>query len=99
MNKWTRGPWTVRSVEAHGSTVQGPFGVAVAWCGVGSASDASGWYAITTREAQANAHLIAAAPDLAAVADLVLQHASIEMPEELISAASAALRRARGERP
>ena len=46
--------------------------------------------------ARANARLIAAAPELLGVADLVLAHASVETPPELVRAATAALAKARG---
>lgn len=44
----------------------------------------------------ANARLIAAAPDLLDVAMSVLEHASIEMPQTLISAAERAVDKATG---
>ena len=44
----------------------------------------------------ANARLIAAAPDLLDVAKSVLEHASIEMPQTLIAAAERAVANATG---
>lgn len=46
-------------------------------------------------EAKANAHLIAAAPELLEVCEMVLEFASIEMPPELIDKATAAIAKAR----
>lgn len=53
---------------------------------------------LTVRERQANARLIAAAPDLADVAHMVLTTATVYTPPELVRAATAALRKA-GEIP
>lgn len=47
-------------------------------------------------EIEANADLIAAAPDLFAVAQMVIDMATIETPPELLSAANFALRKAEG---
>lgn len=48
-------------------------------------------------EGAANARLIAAAPDLLAVALAVLEHACIEMPQALIAAAEMAVAKATGD--
>ena len=58
----TPGPWA-----QAGQRVNGPQGVLVAWCGEASSIDvAGGFYAVSKTEAEANARLIAAAPDLLA---------------------------------
>ena len=58
----TPGPWA-----QAGQRVNGPAGVLVAWCGEASSIDvAGGFYAVSKTEAEANARLIAAAPDLLA---------------------------------
>ena len=60
--KHSPGPWA-----QAGQRVNGPHGVLVAWCGEASSIDvAVGFYAVSKTEAEANARLIAAAPDLLA---------------------------------
>ncbi len=48
----------------------------------------------TASFSEANAHLIAAAPDLLEVAEMVLSTATVETPKELIDAAEAAVNKA-----
>jgi hypothetical protein len=47
--------------------------------------------------AEANAELIALLPDLLDLAEQMLAEASVEMPSDLIAAADAVIRKARGE--
>ena len=64
MIKHTPGPWTVeKSLEQkHGTRV---IAIApVAWCGTNSSFGVDGNQSISAKQARANAHLIAAAPDL-----------------------------------
>lgn len=55
-------------------------------------------YADHEDQIEANANLIAAAPDLLAVAEMVLDTATIETPGELLAAAKAAIAKAEGRR-
>lgn len=66
MTKHTPGPWVIRQTQDYGSSVEavGGCGVGVAWCGANATAGERGAYVIGRREAQANARLIAAAPDL-----------------------------------
>lgn len=89
MSRHTPGPWgriiadgyTVRHPQIYSDT--GPVANAT-WLGDGRLD-----------ELNANARLIAAAPDLLSVAEMVL--ATAEMPAELIEAARAAIAKAGGE--
>ena len=60
-------PWAIGATHSHGTGVTGPLGVSVAWCGCAMTVSAAGSYSIGEHEAQANARLIAAAPDMYAV--------------------------------
>ena len=62
--KATPGPWEAGGKKSHGTSVYGPKTVSVAWVGCASTHGDLGHYAIDSDEAHANAHLIAAAPDL-----------------------------------
>lgn len=58
MSEHTPGPWTIHTRFDDGAEVR-----AIAWCGVVCVGS-SGNQSIDAAEARANAHLIAAAPDL-----------------------------------
>ena len=62
MTKHTPGPWTTNPRGEDGAEVYAL--ASVAWCGIASTHGASGSQVIRAAEAQANARLIAAAPDL-----------------------------------
>lgn len=55
-------------------------------------------YAHHNAEIEPNANLIASAPDLFAVAAMVLDTATIETPAELLAAAKTAIAKAEGRR-
>lgn len=59
MSKYTPGPW-----KRRGNTVSGPFGVTVVHCMDNGVWGEKGCHSITKTEANANARLIAAAPEL-----------------------------------
>ncbi len=58
-DKHTAGPWVAGSKE-----VRGPLDVKIAWCGDNGIYGRDGSYVISIEEAEANARLCAAAPDL-----------------------------------
>ena len=60
----TPGPWTMHPRFDDGAEVRAL--APVAWCGAASTHGASSSQSIDAAEARANAHLIAAAPDLLA---------------------------------
>lgn len=64
MSKHTPGPWSIREVSKHGTSVDGFVGVGVAWCGANTTVGNKGAHSISESEAEANARLIAAAPEL-----------------------------------
>jgi hypothetical protein len=66
-SKHTPGPWVTR-----GQTVMGEYGVQVAWCGEATTCSADYVYSIDHEEAEHNARLIAAAPDMLAVLETIL---------------------------
>lgn len=89
MSKYTPGPWrafirkrakVIAILSQNGDAI-------VAWPGFDSSD-----YNISTQVH--NARLIAAAPDLADVAHMVLNTATVYTPPELVQAATAALRKA-----
>jgi hypothetical protein len=98
MSKHTPGPW-----RANHEDVLGPGNMTVAWCTTGFSYDheADG-YSISKVEAHANAHLIAAAPDMF---NALQQYAIAERtknPERLERARTARIRamiKALGEQP
>lgn len=91
MSKHTPGPWKAfirgRTIAILTRETQ----AVIAWPGFDSSS-----YNLKTQKA--NARLIAAAPDLADVAHMVLNTATVYTPPELVQAATEALRKA-GEIP
>lgn len=93
--KHTPGPWGV-GAEGAGYPVNAAqpkwHGGGKAICACRPANRTSEAYA----EARANARLIAAAPDLLAVAQMVLDTASDTTPPELLAAATAAVAKAEG---
>ena len=90
--KHTPGPWTMHPRFDDGAEVRSV--ASVAWCGVASTVGSSGGQSIDAAEARANAHLIAAAPDLLHVAEMVLRGAS---DGALYGFAKAAVDKAKGE--
>ena len=67
--KHTVGKWKAGKPEANGTPVTGPCGVTIAWCGANAVYGAAEPYRIDRYEAEANARLIAAAPETAAEQD------------------------------
>jgi hypothetical protein len=59
----TPGPWSARANWA-GADVRNPHGVAVAWCSIAALAGKVGSHSVNAAEAAANAHLIAAAPEM-----------------------------------
>lgn len=64
--KHTPGPWKMVRPDITGATVESAaaHGVTIAWCGTNGAYGVGGSHTIGKAEATANAHLIAAAPEL-----------------------------------
>lgn len=87
--KHTPGPWA--RIIADGYTVRHP----QIYSDTGPVANATWLGAGRIDELNANARLIAAAPDLFGVAEMVL--ATAEMPAELIEASRAAIAKAGGE--
>lgn len=85
--KFTPGPWIARQVNGHGRG----WSVGPAWIGENT------WLP----EAEANARLIAAAPDLLAACADLLQHASLteHMSAASVERARAAIAKATGGQP
>lgn len=97
--KFTPGPWTE---DISRSCVVGPLGVTVAHCGQAMTSCADGSYWIRAEESSANAHLIAAAPELYAALQACCEEAfdtetTTARMVEIRRTARAALAKARGE--
>lgn len=86
MNNRTPGPWETLTFSQH--ELQTDF----AMVKVGKRVHMIGY----SDEDKANACLIAAAPDLLDVAEMVLALATIDTPIELIKAATAAIAKAKG---
>lgn len=55
----TQGPWYATKPEPHGTSVRGPAGVSLAWCGCATTVGEEGCYSIGAVEAAANAKFIA----------------------------------------
>ena len=93
MSAHTPGPWAAEPTNPHdgwdGWEVCGADGFRVC--------DAHGCQSNVVRAA--NARLIAAAPELLEVAEMVLGMATVDMPQELIDAAGIAVAKARREQP
>ena len=85
-HSFTPGPWETLEFSQH--ELQTDF----AMVKVGKRVHMIGY----SDEDKANAQLIAAAPDLLDVAEMVLALATIDTPPELIKAATAAIAKARG---
>lgn len=87
MSGWTKGPWRpdrgtsaiIRGISAAGKVI-------VRWNGIG---------APTTAEGQANARLIAAAPDLAEAAEVALERMLQPLDDLDMSASAQAYRQVR----
>lgn len=83
--KFTKGPWAAET-EPHGVSIRGASGVQVAWCSTGMVSTPDGVDVVTHTHKRANAHLIAAAPELLAALKELRESVSIgstEYGEEL----------------
>jgi hypothetical protein len=97
MSQHTPGPWAVGPVhQREAIRVIDPHGSTLAWCGAPQRVSNEGSHTIDG-EQRANARLIAAAPDLLDLAEQMLAVASVEMSSDLIAAADAVIRKARGE--
>lgn len=100
--KTTSGPWVAGDSQPHGTRVTGPHAVDIAWVSCASTHGEKGYYTIGQDEAQANAHLIAASPDLFAALEKIVEALVYEDEEglvlysESVIAARAALAKARG---
>ena len=104
MSKHTPGPWAVeKSLEQkHGTRVVAI--APVAWCGTNSVFGVDGNQSISAKQARANAHLIAAAPDNyesnvelnAIVRELCLYYGH-PYPQEALGRSDAAIAKTRGE--
>lgn len=95
--KWTPGPWEVRRKERFNDHVYHVFGdgMHVNAC---IANTAYWLDSDSFSESRANAHLIAAAPELyEALDDCVKQLRGIASPMDVPESATAALKKARGE--
>lgn len=97
MTKHTPGPWTMHPRGKDGAEVRAI--TSVAWCGIALTHGVSGSQVIRADEAQANARLIAAAPDLLAACELMLTvyGLSQEAPHAT-DVMRAAVARAKGEK-
>lgn len=100
----TPGPWTVASNGDDGARVNAF--ATVAWCPTSAAFGVDGSQVISADEAEANARLIAAAPELLAACEVFIEaerRAEVNGREgfglytEAMSAARAAVAKARGE--
>lgn len=89
-HSFTPGPWA--RIIADGYTVRHP----QIYSDTGPIANATFLGNGRVDELNANARLIAAAPDLLDVAEMVLALATIDTPPELIKAATAAIAKARG---
>lgn len=57
----TPGPWARNTPQTHGTSVDGPLGVSLAWFGTAGTYGINGSYSITWKEAAATAAWIVAA--------------------------------------
>jgi len=100
--KWTPGPWQVCNTyhAVHGERVRN-----IALCGNAHIPQGNGRILVPDDEAKANAHLIAAAPDLYVACEAALEHLLYlrrmvrgpRVSDKTIELLEAALRKARGE--
>ena len=90
MSKHTNGPWS--RIIADGYIVKHP----QIYSDTGPVANATWLGDSRLDELNANARLMAAAPDLLDVAEMVLALATIDTSPELIKAATAAIAKARG---
>ena len=96
MSQHTPGPW----VKAPTGPVMHGYSQPIAIAQQGAANMVAGVFDDVSggRDvADANASLIAAAPDLLAVADMVLATATCHTDQALVAAATEAIKKARGE--
>ncbi len=101
MSKHTPGPWSYRKVprkqEWEIDTKRCPNLGHESWTGMSVVFGCDDYPKMGKIAGEANARLIAAAPDLLDVAEMVLALATIDTPVELIKAATAAIAKATGE--
>lgn len=98
MSGHTPGPWKVEYENNDGARVSAI--ASVAWCPSSAAFGADGSQVITADEAEANARLIAAAPDLLAALEAVMATRTTPWRKDAMKAnqlAIAAIAKARGE--
>lgn len=94
--KHTPGPWTMHPRGEDGAEVRAI--TSVAWCGIASTHGASGSQVIRADEAQANARLIAAAPDLLAACEAIIDAATPWAPDTpALMMVRAAIAKAKGD--
>ena len=91
-DKHTPGPWVAGSKE-----VRGPLDVKIAWCGDNGIYGRDGSYVISVEEAEANARLCAAAPDLLDALRAMITPTDPRTEDEILSQAFAAIAKATGE--
>ena len=97
----TPGPWSYRKVprkqEWEINTKRCPNSGHESWTGMSVVFGCDDYPKMGKIVGEANARLIAAAPELLDVAEMVLALATIDTPVELIKAATAAISKATGE--
>ena len=95
----TPGPWSInREHEYCGVRIDGPNGRSIGHAIQRDEHPTLGC-GISQQQAQANALLMTAAPDLLEVAEMVLATATLETSPDLIAAAVAALAKVKGRMP
>lgn len=97
-NKHTPGPWLRDDRSGLGCDVRAASGRKVALCWGLASNNATNYRADYRAECDANAHLIAAAPELLEVAQLILAEDLLDfLPEEYASKVRAAIAKATGD--
>lgn len=97
-NNHTPGPWHINTIEANPHTVHSDRGL-VATCMLPPPFGPETWSGHTVYETEANARLIAAAPELLAALEGLLSVVNVRIDDpriELFDAARAALAKAKG---
>ena len=97
-NKHTPGPWLRDDCSGLDCDVRAASGRKVALCWGLASNNATNYRADYRAECDANAHLIAAAPELLEVAQLILAEDLLDfLPEEYASKVRAAVAKATGD--
>lgn len=100
MTNHTPGPWSVGSdMWPYIRTISGPVGVRIGYATTGASYGVES-YSITPEEAAANAHLMAAAPDLLAALEWIMEAFLVGddwIGVPVADAARAAIAKAKGE--